>query len=317
MNVKEPIIIQTYDLSKSYNGIEALKNLNLKVRTNSIFGFLGPNGAGKTTTIKLLLGLIQPTAGTATIFDQDIVRNSMSIRARVGYLPQEPHFYEFMTAREVLRFAICFYFSGPKEKIEARINEVLKLIGLVDKADRPIKGFSGGEKQRLGIGQSVIHFPDLLILDEPTAALDPLGRQSVLDLMVKLRETATIFYSTHILDDVQKVSDTVGILNRGDLVAKGDIETLLAGTEGTIYLIKLKGDSSKIYNNIESLPYISEIQETKKNNITQWSVKVSNDEEAETSLLREILKDDQIKVIDYRLKQYELEEIFQQVVESK
>ncbi|MFX0076839.1 MAG: ABC transporter ATP-binding protein, partial [Candidatus Hermodarchaeota archaeon] len=213
MSKQDPIIINTIELCKNYNGIEALKNLNLDVRRNSIYGFLGPNGAGKTTTIKLLLGLIKPTSGTGTIFNYDITRESLDIRAHVGYLPQDPRFYEDMTAREILRFTARFFFKGPKIEITKRIKEMLELVAIDDKADRPIKGFSGGERQRLGIAQAMINYPDLLILDEPTASLDPLGRHMILELMEKLREYSTIFYSTHILDDVQRVSDTVGILN--------------------------------------------------------------------------------------------------------
>lgn len=309
-------IINTIELSKNYNGIQALKNLNLHVKKNSIYGFLGPNGAGKTTTIKLLLGLIKPTYGTAKVFDYDIVQESMKIRANVGYLPQDPYFYEYMTAREVLRFTTKFFYSGPKIQIESRVNEMITLVGIEGKADRPIKGFSGGERQRLGIAQAMITYPDLLILDEPTASLDPIGRQMILDLMEKLRNFATIFYSTHILDDVQKVSDSVGILNNGTLVAKGEIKELLAGSEGPIYVITLKGATQNAYNRIQQLSWISNVNvETKKDQI-KWFVKVNDTDKAESDLLRLILDDKDVKVIDYRLKEYELEEIFMQVVEG-
>ena len=160
-------VINTRGLSKSYDGVLALKCLDLKVPRNSIFGFLGPNGAGKTTAIKLLLGLIRPTAGGGSIFGQDIRQDSIKIRKRTGYLAQEPRFYEYMTARETLRFKARFHYRGPQAEIEARIAETLDLVGLADKADRSTKGFSGGERQRLGIAQAQINHPDLLILDEP------------------------------------------------------------------------------------------------------------------------------------------------------
>ncbi|MFX1453180.1 MAG: ABC transporter ATP-binding protein [Promethearchaeota archaeon] len=312
----DPIIIDTYDLCKNYNGIEALKNLNLQVRKNSIYGFLGPNGAGKTTTIKLLLGLIKPTSGSGTVLNYDISRENMKIRARTGYLPQEPRFYEYMTAREVLRFTARFFFYGPKNEIEKRISEMLDLVVLEKKADRPIKGFSGGERQRLGIAQAMINYPDLLILDEPTASLDPVGRHMILELMEKLRDFSTIFYSTHILDDVQRVSDTVGILNRGNLVAKGNIEKLLAGSEGTIYIVTLKGDTESAYKNVSNQSWVSSVDVEKKDNKIKWQIKVTDDEMAEEKLLRLILENENVKVTDYRLKQYELEEIFLQVLEE-
>lgn len=146
-------VIHTRGLAKSYGEIEALKSLDLRVPRNSIFGFLGPNGAGKTTAIKLLLGLIRPTGGSATVFGLDIGRDSVAIRDRIGYLPQDPRFYEHMTARQILRFTARFSFKGPAAEIEKRVDETLDLVGLEKKADRPVKGFSGGERQRLGIGQ--------------------------------------------------------------------------------------------------------------------------------------------------------------------
>ena len=317
MSKQYPIIINTSELCKNYNGIEALKNLDLKVRENSIYGFLGPNGAGKTTTIKLLLGLIKPTSGMGSIFNHDINRESLKIRARVGYLPQDPRFYENMTAREILRFTARFFFSGPKNEIKKRINEMLELVVISDKADRPIKGFSGGERQRLGIAQAMINYPDLLILDEPTASLDPIGRHMILELMEKLREYSTIFYSTHILDDVQRVSDTVGILNRGVMVAKGNVDKLLAGSDKTIYLVTLKGNAETSYKKISEQPWITNIESQEKREQTKWQITVSDDNLAEENLLRLILAEENVRVTDYRIKKYELEEIFLQVVKGE
>ena len=149
-----------------------------------------------------------------------------------------------MTARETIRFTARFFFKGPKDALEKRVQETLDLVGLADKADRKIKGFSGGERQRLGIAQAQVNQPDLLILDEPAANLDPMGRRDVLHVMEKLREHATIFYSTHILDDVQRVSDTVAILNHGELVAQAPVAELLSNNGDVIYTLKIKGDST-------------------------------------------------------------------------
>lgn len=212
-------VIQTQGLSKVYKGVEVLHALDFEVARNSVVGLLGPTGAGKSTTIKLLLGLIKPTGGTGQVCGLDILRDSVSIRERVGYLAQDPRFHPHMTARETLRFVASFFYSLPSQAVEDRIAESLELVGLADKADRPIRGFSGGERQRLGIAQAQINRPELLILDEPAAALDPMGRRDVLMVMERLRPRCTIFYSTHILDDVQQVSDSVVILNQGRLVA--------------------------------------------------------------------------------------------------
>jgi ABC-2 type transport system ATP-binding protein len=315
MSNPSPFVIETRNLSKTYKEIQALKSLDLKVQHNSIFGFLGPNGAGKTTTIKLLLGLIQPSAGEASVFGMDSVRDSVDIRARIGYLPQEPHFYEYMTARQTLHFTARFFFKGPQKAIQERVDEMLELVDLQDKADRPLKSFSGGERQRLGIAQAQVNYPDLLILDEPAASLDPIGRRDVLEVMSKLRKYATVFYSTHILDDVQRVSDTVVILNRGELVAQGPIEELLAGSEGVVYIIHLKGDAEAACDQVKGLPWVSAINVTPREGETIWQVSVSDPQAAEEQLLK-LLVNGPALVTEFRRKQYELEDVFLQVVEG-
>ena len=262
-----------------------------------------------------MLGLIRPTAGSASIFGMDSVRKSVEIRARVGYLPQEPHFYEHMTARQTLRFVARFFFKGPEKAIEARIDEMLELVDLADKADRPIRTFSGGERQRLGIAQAQVNYPDLLILDEPAASLDPLGRRDVLEVMSRLRKYTTVFYSTHILDDVQRVSDTVVILDKGALVAQGPIEELLAGSEGVVYIVHLRGQVEQVRNQVLGLPWVNGITEGQHNGDNSWQVSVSDAEIAETVLLK-LLVNEPVVVTEFRRKQYELEDVFMQVVEG-
>jgi ABC-2 type transport system ATP-binding protein len=315
MNLSTPYVIETRGLSKTYKKIQALTSLDLKVHQNSIFGFLGPNGAGKTTTIKLLLGLIRPTSGSATVFGMDTVSQSVDIRARVGYLPQEPHFYEHMTARQTLDFVARFFFKGPVKVINERVDEMLDLVDLADKADRPIRTFSGGERQRLGIAQAQVNYPDLLILDEPAASLDPIGRRDVLEVMSRLRKYTTVFYSTHILDDVQRVSDTVVILNKGALVAQGPIEALLAGSEGVVYIVHLKGQVEDAHHQILAQPWVSGIITGQHNGEDTWQVSVSDPQAAETQLLK-LLVNGPVVVTEFRRKQYELEDIFLQVIEG-
>jgi ABC-2 type transport system ATP-binding protein len=316
MNASDSVVIQTHGLTKTFKGVNALKALNLSVPKNSIFGFLGPNGAGKTTTIKLLLGLSRPTSGGASIFGLDIVADSTKIRRRVGYLAQEPHYYEHMTARQTLRFTARFFYTGPKAAIEDRIQNTLELVGLEDKADRPIKGFSGGERQRLGIAQAQINFPDLLILDEPAASLDPMGRHDVLEVMERLRKHTTIFYSTHILSDVQRVSDTVAILKQGELVAQAPIETLLAGSGGVVYSITVKGQADGVQNNLSGLPWVSSLSAQAHNGRTTWHVGVTDEAAAESQLLPLLVCDERVHVIEFGRKKYELEEVFMNIVEG-
>lgn len=316
MSASDTLIIDTQGLSKSYDEIQALKSLDLKVPQHSIFGFLGPNGAGKTTAIKLLLGLARPSAGRATIFGHDIVRESVEIRKRVGYLAQDPRFYERMTARETLRYTANFFYSGSKDGIEARIAETLELVGLENKADRSIKGFSGGERQRLGIAQAQVNYPDLLILDEPAASLDPMGRRDVLAIMERLRKHATIFYSTHILDDVQRVSDKVAILNHGQLVAQAPIEDLLAGGEGTIYTLTIKGDPGAAQARLSNQEWVSGIDTLPGDGQVTWQVTVTDEATAEARILPLVICDEHCTITEFGRKKYELEEIFLNIIEG-
>jgi ABC-2 type transport system ATP-binding protein len=322
MDTSNSLVIETQNLSKTYKETQALKGLNLTVKQNSIFGFLGPNGAGKSTTIKILLGLIQPSEGQATVFGYDVQRDSVKIRKRVGYLAQDPRYYEHMTARQILGYTARFFYRGPKDLIEVRVQEVLDLVGLEDKADRSVRGFSGGERQRLGIAQAQVNYPDLLILDEPAAALDPMGRHDVLEVMEKLRKYTTIFYSTHILEDVQRVSDSVAILNQGALVAEAPINELLAGDKGsTMYDITLMSEMeaalARAQGRVESQPWVQHLRTTADNDLIHWQVSVTEDDAAEDLLLRLILEDRSLKVKHFGRKTYNLEEVFLQVVEKE
>jgi len=317
--MKQECVIETTGLSKSYNGIRALDDLTLTVPRHSITGFLGPNGAGKSTTIKLLLGLRAPTAGSGTIFGLDVVEESTAIRRRTGYLAQHPSFYPNLTARETLRFVARFFYDDSThngKKIEQLVEESLELVGLAEKADRPVKGFSGGEKQRLGIAQAQINRPDLLILDEPAASLDPMGRERVLSIMERLRERSTIFYSTHILDDVQRVSDRVAILDRGKLVAHGPIEELLAGDGRIVFHLTLRGQTAIVRERIERQPWVGSVSTTQSDGLAKWRVAVTDRQRAESQLLRLVLKNEEIDVLSFGRQQVELEEVFMQLVQE-
>ena len=308
------LVIQTEDLGKSFGEVTALKGLNLQVPEHSITGFLGPNGAGKSTTIRLLLGLMEPTSGSGSIFGLDVERQSPEIRRRVGYLAQSPRFYPEMSAREVLQFTARFFYTGTQAAIDARVDEMLGLVGLSDKADRPVKGFSGGERQRLGIAQAQINYPDLLILDEPAAALDPMGRLDVLNIMEKLRSKTTIFYSTHILDDVQRVSDRVVILNQGEMIAQGPIKDLLSAGREVVYHVSLEGNLASAREALERMPWITHIDERKGQDTTEWRISVSDPDKAKKQILPVLVSHDQCTVLNFGRKERELEEVFMQVV---
>jgi ABC-2 type transport system ATP-binding protein len=307
-------VIHAVGLTKTFGHVDALQGIDLTVPQNSIVGFLGPNGAGKTTAIKLLLGLSRPTGGKATLFGMDSVRDSLAIRARVGYLAQDPRFYTHLTARETLRFTARFFYRGPAEAIRARIDETLELVGLEDKADRPIKGFSGGERQRLGIAQAQINHPDLLILDEPAAALDPVGRRDVLDVMERLRASTTIFYSTHILDDVERVSDHVAILDHGRMVASAPTTALLDG-DSTTYELTIRGDEEAALRSLRTHAWVSDITTTVTHDgALAMTVSVTDEHAAESQLLRSVIADDGIVVTAFGRKHFNLEDVFLQLV---
>ena len=309
------LVIHTESLSKSFGEVHALKSLDLRVPQKSIFAFLGPNGAGKTTTIKLLLGLLKPTSGGGKILGMDIIRDSVDIRARIGYLPQDPRFYEHMTARQMLDYTAKFFYIGPQPEIDKRVNEMIELVGLEGKADRPIRGLSGGERQRLGIAQAEVNYPDLLILDEPAANLDPQGRRDVLEVMSRIRKYATIFYCTHILDDVQKVSDQVAIVNQGELITQAPIEELLAGTGDAIYSVTLGGDTRSAYTQVIQQPWVSGIESSREDGHAVWQVSVTDEVAAKDQLLS-LLVSSGVKVSNFSRKEQNLEDVFINIIEG-
>jgi ABC-2 type transport system ATP-binding protein len=219
-----PAAVAIEGLSKRYGAAAALDGVTLTVPEGSVFGFLGPNGAGKTTTLRILAGLAHPTAGSARIFGHHVTRDADAVHRLIGYLPDVPGFYGWMTAAEYLRLSgKLFGLSGPA--LDERIDALLDLAGLGGVTTR-IGGFSRGMKQRLGVAQALVNAPRLLLLDEPTSALDPIGRREVLEMVATLAGRTTVFFSTHILADVERVCDTVAILARGRVVEQAGIEDL-------------------------------------------------------------------------------------------
>ncbi|MGC8743306.1 MAG: ABC transporter ATP-binding protein [Verrucomicrobiia bacterium] len=203
----------------------AVKDLSLEVRKGEIFGFLGPNGAGKTTTINVLLGYIEPTSGSASLFGVD-TRQPIA-RHKLGYLPELTYYYKFLTAEEILRF-YAKLFQIPDDIAQERIDKVIKLVELEPVRNRLIKTYSKGMQQRVGLAQALINDPELLILDEPTSGLDPIGRMKIRQIIQRLKNNGkTVFFSSHELGEVETVSDRVAILNEGVLVEQGRVDDLL------------------------------------------------------------------------------------------
>ncbi len=220
-------MIRIEKLVKYYGPVPALDGLDLTVEPGTVFGFLGPNGAGKTTTIRILTGLARPTSGRAWVAGTEITAGGRHVAQRIGHLPEEPAFYPWMTPREFLDYVGRVFGLTASERA-ARVKELLELAGLAEASKRRIGGFSRGMRQRLGIAQALVNQPEVLLLDEPVSALDPIGRKEVLELIGQLRGQCTVFMSTHILADVERVCDTVGIIVRGKMVTQASRDELLA-----------------------------------------------------------------------------------------
>ncbi len=241
-------------LRKEFGAAVALDGISLAVPYGSIFGFLGPNGAGKTTTIRIVTGLAHATAGTVHVLGRDLAREREAIAREIGFLPDVPGFYEWMTAAEFLGFTGRLFGLGGSA-LRQRVDDLLDLAGLTSVTTR-IGGFSRGMKQRLGIAQALINAPRLLILDEPTSALDPIGRREVLETVASLRGRATVFFSTHILADVERVCDTVAILDHGRVVANSSVAALKERAGVHRLAVTVDGDARVLAERLHGAPWL-------------------------------------------------------------
>jgi ABC-2 type transport system ATP-binding protein len=258
--------VATSGLTKRYGrGVVALNDLSLTVPSGTIFGFLGPNGAGKTTTLRLLTGLATATSGTGTVAGVRIGGTGGDLARNIGYLDQDPRFYGWMRGRELLDMVGELH-GLHGAALRQRVGEVLEIVGLTDASHRRIGGYSGGMRQRLGIGQALINQPRVLFLDEPVSALDPEGRRDVLEIISRLRGTATVFMSTHILNDVERVCDRVAILNLGHLVVEGPIDELLDRYAQPIYELEPEpqqvGAIERLAGAMRGQPWAREVRTT-------------------------------------------------------
>jgi ABC-2 type transport system ATP-binding protein len=213
----------------------ALRPLHLTVQEGEIFGFLGPNGAGKTTTLKLLMGLIFPTAGSARILGLEV--NDPVMKAQIGFLPEQPYFYDYLTARELLEYFAQLSGVDAKQR-SGKVNQVLGRVGLPDVGGVQLRKFSKGMLQRVGIAQAILHDPKIVFFDEPMSGLDPMGRREVRDLMERLKhEGKTVFFSTHILSDAEALCDRVAVIHLGELRGVGAVAELTSSVRGQVELV--------------------------------------------------------------------------------
>lgn len=250
--------IEVRGLVKRFGSHAALDGIDLDVPAGKVFGFLGPNGAGKTTTLRILTGLARPTSGSARILGEELTRASREVRAEIGFLPDVPGFYPWMTARDFVTFAgRLFGFDGGL--LAERTESLLAMAGLAS-VSTPIGGFSRGMKQRLGIAQALVNAPRLLFLDEPTSALDPIGRREVLDMIASLRGRTTVFFSTHILADVERVCDHVAIIDRGRVVANAAIPDLKQRVGAERVTVEVTGDVEPLVQALTGRPWLTSLE---------------------------------------------------------
>ncbi len=232
-------VLDIKNLTKSFGDKEVLRGLSLSVPEHSVFGFIGRNGAGKTTTMKAVLGLLRPDGGEIYVAGEKVVYGGGKTNRYIGYLPDVPEFYGFMTAREYLR--LCGESMGmSKAEIKERSEELLTLVGLANEKHR-VRGYSRGMKQRLGIAQALFARPKLLICDEPTSALDPVGRKEILDVLLAAREQTTVLFSTHILSDVERICTDIAFLNDGKIAMQGTVAELKKLHREEIFTLELAG----------------------------------------------------------------------------
>jgi ABC-2 type transport system ATP-binding protein len=249
--------VHVENLKKYYGSVHALDGLDLEVAPGTTFGFLGPNGAGKTTTLRILTGLARPTSGNAQVAGMDILKDRRKLAAHIGHLPEEPAFYPWMTPGEFLDYLSRLYGLVSKERA-ARTRELLALVRMEDVSRRKIGGFSRGMRQRLGVAAALIHHPEVLFLDEPASALDPSGRKEVLDLIESLRGQCTVVMSTHILADVERVCDVVGIIAKGRLLVQSPRQELLEHYGIPAFEVEADDDTAlaRWAEDLRSLPWV-------------------------------------------------------------
>jgi ABC-2 type transport system ATP-binding protein len=309
--------ITTAGLTKHFPGVRALDDLTIEVPAGSVYGFLGPNGAGKTTALKMLAGLTRPTKGSASVAGIP-VEAGPTYRRAVGYLPQEPRFYGWMTGRETTEYVGSLYPSDARPS-RSRVQEMLDLVGIADAADRRTKTYSGGMRQRLGIAQALVARPAVLLLDEPVSSLDPIGRREVLELMARIKGEVTVFYSTHILDDVERVSDHVAIIDQGRLVRAQPTAELLASFTRDRMRVVLGFATDDTAVALAAIPGVESVEPTGREADSRgYLLRIEPAESAAVQRgVTRLAADSDLTVIDNSIMREGLEDVFMRLVDTK
>ena len=291
-------------LHKRFGDKEVLRGLDLSVPEHSIYGFIGKNGSGKTTTMKTVLGLLRADSGEIIVNGEKVVYGQTDTNRYIGYLPDVPEFYSFMTAKEYLRF--CGEITGmSRADIEERTRELLTLVGLADETHR-IKGFSRGMKQRLGIAQALLSRPKLLVCDEPTSALDPVGRKEILDILLAIKDQTTVLFSTHILSDVERICTDLAFLKDGVVNIGGKLFDIKTRYRSNEYMIETENDSDTVILR-NAFPEVKEIDRNK--------VTFSENKYSASEILR-FVADHRISLLKVERLEPSLEDLFMEVTEK-
>lgn len=301
--------IKVEHLSKQFGEHHVINQVSFTVPQHCIFGFLGQNGAGKTTTMKMILGLLKPTAGQIEVFGENVTYGETKTNRYIGYLPDVPEFYHYMTPREYLK--LCGEMTGmTRQQIKLKSDELLQLVGLSD-VNRKIGGFSRGMKQRLGIAQALLNEPKILICDEPTSALDPVGRKEILDILLKVKEQTTVIFSTHILSDVERICDQIAVLHEGKIVLSGDLSEVK--NQYRQDAIRLTLESGEVVQELKSLlTSVSGVNRIELDG-TEVTIYVDNLKVVSPSLLN-LLASHQVMLIKYEILEPTLESLFMEVI---
>ncbi|UNC92195.1 ABC transporter ATP-binding protein [Candidatus Contubernalis alkaliaceticus] len=297
-------MIQTEGLRKNFGSFQALKGIDLRVEKGEIYGFLGQNGAGKSTAMNILAGLSKANAGTCEVNGWDLAKIAHPGDLHIGYLPEEPSFYPWMTGRETLQYLG----SRWQGNVEKRVQEMLGWVGLMEAANRRVGGYSRGMKQRLGMAAALFYDSDLILLDEPSSALDPEGRSDVLSLILDLKARGkTVFLSTHILSDAERVCDRVGILAHGQMVVEKTLEALYAENVQSIYDVTIPKtmQDTGLINRLSRLPGIHSVEAAGD----KISISVDSPENSGKTLLNFFASTD-LMVESFTLRRASLEDIF-------
>jgi ABC-2 type transport system ATP-binding protein len=291
-------------LHKRFGDKEVLRGLDLSVPEHSIYGFIGKNGSGKTTTMKTVLGLLRADSGEIIVNGEKVVYGQTDTNRYIGYLPDVPEFYPFMTAKEYLRF--CGEITGmSRAEIEERTKELLTLVGLSNETHR-IKGFSRGMKQRLGIAQALLSRPKLLVCDEPTSALDPIGRKEILEILLAIKDQTTVLFSTHILSDVERICTDVAFLKDGVVDIQGKLSDIKTGYRSNEYVIETDNDSDTVIL-LNTFPEVKGIDRNK--------VIFSENKYSASEILR-FVADHRISLLKVERLEPSLEDLFMEVTEK-